>query len=110
MITIAICVLFLAFYTLYYTSKRASLTYKFSFEKWMRNNPIATKIIGLCLLVAAYFLWIYSMGLGSGSLFFVVALMTIGSLIVILKPLKIIPLKNIVFLFIVLEILEMYYS
>jgi divalent metal cation (Fe/Co/Zn/Cd) transporter len=110
MITIAVCVLFLAFYTLYYTSKRASLTYRFGFEKWMRNHPTATKIIGLCLLVVAYFLWIYSIGLVSGSLFFAVALMTIGSLIVILKPLKIIPLKNIVFLFIVLEFLEMYYS
>ncbi|MEM0575845.1 hypothetical protein [Flavobacterium polysaccharolyticum] len=110
MITIAFCTLFLAFYMLYYTSKRVNLTYKFAFEKWMRINPIGTKITGLCLLLVAYFLWINTMGLVSGSLFFIVTLMTIASLIVILKPLKIIPLINLLFLFIVLEILEMYYS
>ncbi|WP_281638107.1 hypothetical protein [Flavobacterium marginilacus] len=110
MITIAICVLFLAFYTLYYTSKRASLTYTFSFEKWMRNHPASTKIIGITLLLVAYILWIATFGLGSGTLFFFIALMTIGSLIVILKPLKIIKFEILILLLSLIAILEIYYS
>ncbi|WP_431243707.1 hypothetical protein ACQ9BO_03905 [Flavobacterium sp. P21] len=55
MITIASLVVFLAFYTLYYTSKRATLSYDLGFEKWMQRNPRQTKITGLFLLVITIF-------------------------------------------------------
>lgn len=110
MITIAVCILFLAFYTLYYTSKRVRLSYNIGFEKWMKKNPNPTKIIGITLLATAYVLWISATALGVGSLLFVIALMTIGSLIVILKPLKIIPIQTIIALFAIIGIIEIYYS
>lgn len=110
MITIATGILFFAFYTLYYTSKRAALLYDFGFEKWMSNNQNPTKIIGITLLVIAYSLYIQTIGLGSGTLFFFITLITIGSLIVILKPLKIINYKSLLLLFVVIDFFEIYYS
>ena len=110
MITIAVCILFLAFYTLYYTSKRVRLSYNIGFEKWMQKNPSFTKTIGITLLATAYVLWISATAFGVGSLSFVIALMTIGSLIVILKPLKIIPVQTIIALFAIIGIIEIYYS
>lgn len=109
MITIAFCFLFLAFYVLYYTSKRAVLTYRFNFEIWISKNPKYGKTLGTLLLILAYLLSIFSTALGVGTLFFFITLMTIGSLIIILKPLKIIPVKIILFLFLTMEILEFYY-
>ena len=76
----------------------------------MKKNPNQTKITGILLLVTAYFLWISATALGVGSLLFVIALMAVGSLIVILKPLRIIPVKTILFLFIIMEAIEIYYS
>lgn len=108
MITIASCILFLGFYTSYYTSKRVPLSYNLGFEKWMQKNQIQTKIIGLSLFFTAYLLCIYSRALGSGSLLFFIELMTIGSLIIILKPLNIISNKTILLLFIIMGIIEMY--
>jgi len=110
MITIAIALLFLAFYTLYYTSKRVSLSYDNYFEKWMKKNPDPLKIAGIALFVLSYFLWIFATAFGAGTLLFFIALMTIGSLIVILKPLKIINSKSLLLLFVVMGFFEMCYS
>lgn len=110
MITITSIILFLAFYALYYTSKRVPLSGHFGFQKWMKKNPNPTKIIGLTLLAAAYVLWLYIASVGSGTLIFIVELMTIGSLIVILKPLKIINSKTLFLLFAVMGFFEIYYS
>lgn len=110
MITIAIGLLFLAFYALYYTSKRVPLSYDNDFEKWMKKNPNSIKIAGITLLVLSYFLWVFATALGSGTLLFFIALMTIGSLIVILKPLQIINSKSVLLLFVVMGFFEMYYS
>lgn len=110
MITIASCILFLAFYALYYTSKRVPLSHGLGIEKWMRKNQNPTKILGITLLVTAYLLWISICSFGAGTLLFVIELMTIGSLIIILKPLKIIRGKALIFLFVIVEILEIYYA
>ncbi|MES2574192.1 MAG: hypothetical protein V4572_04575 [Bacteroidota bacterium] len=110
MITIAISILFLAFYALYYTSKRVHLSYNLGFENWMKKNPKSTKIIGITLLVVAYLLWICVTAFGVGTLLFFIALMTIASLIVILKPLKITSPKTVLLLFSIMGLLEVYYS
>jgi hypothetical protein len=110
MITISSTILFFAFYTLYYTSKRVPLSYNLGFEKWMQNKPNPTKIIGLTLLLLAYFSWIYATALGAGTLLFFIELMTIGSLTVILKPLKTTPPETIIALFMLMGILEIYYT
>lgn len=109
MITIASLIVFLAFYTLYYTSKRAVLTYDLGFEKWMKDNPKPTKIIGLLLLASAYIMWLFTKSLGCGTLMFFIQLMTIGSLIVILSPLKKVNSKALLALLIIIALLEFYY-
>lgn len=110
MITIASLIVFLAFYTLYYTSKRAVLSYDFGFEKWMKDNPKPTKITGLALLTLAYASWLYTQSLGCGTLMFFIQLMTVGSLIIILTPLKKVNTKALLALFIIIAILEFYYN
>ena len=110
MITIATLIVFLAFYTLYYTSKRAVLSYDLGFEKWMQKNPKQTKITGLVLLLLAYSLWLFTQSLCCGTLMFFIQLMTIGSLIIILMPLKKVSSKVILLLFIVAALLEFYYN
>ncbi|MBS7254983.1 hypothetical protein [Flavobacterium branchiicola] len=109
MITIASLAVFLAFYTLYYTSKRAALSYDLGFEKWMQKNPKQTKITGLLLLLLAYSLWLFTLSLGCGTLMFFVQLMTIGSLIIILTPLKKVNSKLLLAILIFAAILEFYY-
>ena len=73
MITIASLIVFLAFYTLYYTSKRATLSYDLGFEKWMKSNPKPTKYMGLGLLLLAYSLWLITQSLCCGTLMFLIA-------------------------------------
>lgn len=110
MITIASLIVFLAFYTLYYTSKRATLSYDLGFEKWMKVNPKPTKFIGLGLLLLAYSLWLLTQSLCCGTLMFFIQLMTIGSLIIILTPLKKISRFAIIALFVIVALLEFYYN
>ncbi|WP_289664386.1 hypothetical protein [Flavobacterium panacagri] len=110
MITIASLFVFLAFYTLYYTSKRAVLSYDLGFEKWMQKNPKPTKIIGLTLLLTAYIMWLFTQSLGCGTLLFFVQLMTIGSLIIILAPLKRVNSKALLALLLFVALLEFYYN
>ncbi|CAM3575854.1 hypothetical protein [Flavobacterium chungbukense] len=110
MITIASLIVFLAFYTLYYTSKRAVLSYDLGFEKWMKDNPKPTKLIGLSLLVTAYAMWLVTQSLGCGTLMFFIQLMTIGSLIVILQPLKKVNSKALLALLVFVALLELYYN
>jgi hypothetical protein len=109
MITVASLFVFSSFYTLYYTSKRALLSYDYRIEKWIQRNPRPTKIISAGLLLLAYVLWLFSTALGTATLLFLIQLMTIGSLIVILTPLKVISSKAIVVLFAMAELLEFYY-
>ena len=109
MITIASLFVFISFYMFYYTSKRAVLSFDYGFEKWMSNNPKQTKITGLVFLLLAYSLWLSTTALCSGTLFFFIQLMTIGSLIVILTPLKVINNKAVILLFILAGLLEFYY-
>ncbi|KOP38706.1 hypothetical protein DBB36_08460 [Flavobacterium sp. WLB] len=110
MITIASLIVFLAFYTLYYTSKRAALSYDFGFEKWMQKNPKQTKITGLILLVTAYAIWLFTQSLGGGTLMFFIQLMVIGSLIIILRPLKKVNSKALLTILILVALLELYYN
>lgn len=110
MITIATLIVFLAFYTLYYTSKRTALSYDLVFEKWMQKNPKQTKITGLLLLLLAYSLWLFTQSLCCGTLMFFFQLMAIGSLIIILMPLKKVSSKAILLFFIIVALLEFYYN
>ncbi|KJD32097.1 hypothetical protein PK35_11710 [Tamlana nanhaiensis] len=107
MITIALFLNFLAFYVLYNTTKRVVITPHLGFEKHIQQNIKSSKIIGLMLLLIALVFNVISFGLGVGTLFFFIVLMTFGSLVILLAPLKLINTKTLVLFFIATLILEL---
>lgn len=109
MVSTASLFVFFAFYALYNTSKRAYLSNNNVIEKWLQNNPKQTKIVGFGLLVCAYTLLLFEKAIGCSTLIFLIQIMTIGSLIVILTPLKIIPKKLVMVLFALSIFIEFYH-
>jgi hypothetical protein len=75
----------------------------------MQKNPKQTKITGLALLVTAYAMWLVTQSLCCGTLMFFIQLMTVGSLIIILTPLKKVNIKILVAVLIIAALLEFYY-
>ncbi len=105
-----VCILvFFGFYFLYSTSKKTTLRPVLNFEKWIDMSLKSTQVIAISLLFVAYLLSIYLDGMGSGTLLFFIVLMTIGSLIIVLVPLKIINNKALLSFFIIVTLFEIYY-
>ncbi|MBD3581853.1 hypothetical protein [Flavobacterium selenitireducens] len=94
MITIGALLAFLGFFAGYNTSQKAVLTGDTKIELWLRSNAPNARIAGLLLLIAALLVLVTDKGIGAGTFVFFVMLMTFGSLIVLLSPLKIITLKT----------------
>lgn len=108
MISIVSFLIFIGFYALYYTSQKTYVSYDRGFELWIKKNTKSTKYIGLLLLLSAFILLLLEKALGSGTLVFFILLMTIGSLIIILSPLKIIKPSFVIILFAVATLIEYY--
>lgn len=87
MIAISCLLFFVGFHVLYNTSRRAKLNPPFLYEGWARHNVAAAKLSGLLLLIFAFITMCVAQGLGAGIFFGIVALMTAGSLVVLLAPL-----------------------
>jgi hypothetical protein len=87
MTILAIAIQILAFYLLYNSSKRAHLSND-TFSVWLQGRTLLSKIAGLILLVIAFLLFIVAEGLGVGVFIGFLVLMTVGSLIVLVAPLK----------------------
>lgn len=100
--------IFIGFYVLYNTSKKASLSNHFLIETWIQQNSKAAKYIGFSILILAYSCLSTSKSFGVTSLVFVIQLMTIGGLVVLLTPLKIINYKFIIGLFFLAFFFEYY--
>jgi hypothetical protein len=77
----------LAFYLLYNTSKRAQLRSD-AFSLWLQGHASFSKTAGFLLLVIAFALFIAAEGLAVGMFIGFLALMTVGSLIILFAPLK----------------------
>ncbi len=73
---------------LYSTSKRAKLILQYSFQKWIAKNPKKGNTIGLSLLLFSLLINILSVGFGSGIFSSLVNIMTMGSLVVLISPLR----------------------
>lgn len=101
MFSISSLTLFLGFYALYNTSKKAQLYTIFKIEKWFQKNERKGKIIGLGLLLIPIIILTLYRGLGAGILIWFILLMTIGSLTIIISPIRIINYKALIFIFIV---------
>ncbi|MBT1704751.1 hypothetical protein [Chryseosolibacter indicus] len=74
------------FYCLYNRSAKAVLP-KDCVSAWLQNHALSALLLGITELVLSFWLLKLSIGLAAGVLTGAVALMTIGSLIVILFPL-----------------------
>ena len=110
MISTALLILFIVFYLFYSTSKKADNNPIFNLEKWINQNEKLSKIIGFILLLMSCIMLCFFLGLGVGIFVPIISLMAIGSLIVILKPLKIFKHKTILICFIVCFCIEFLFS
>jgi len=108
MITLLYFLLFIAFYVLINTSKRAELYQIGIVEKAILKNIKIAKIIGVLLLAIACVTHISYFGLGVGVLIFFVNLMTVASFIVVLNPFKLITYKSVVLIFLCVSFLEFF--
>ncbi len=99
MVSIATFIVFISFYLFYNTSKK-TLKYNFyKLDSCIDENILLTKIIATILLIISIVLNIYLYGFGAGSLLFFILFMTIGSLIIIATPLKLISYKSVLYIF-----------
>ena len=95
MISIAILFIFLSFYMFYNTSKRAVKYIGFGFENWLSDNLEYTKILATFLCICSLALHIISFGI----LLFFIVFMTLGSIIILLTPLKLVSYKSVLLIF-----------
>lgn len=96
--------IFIGFYFNYATSKKMKLDSFIGFHKGFDQRRGSFKMVGLTFLILALAICINQLGYGSGVFIYFILLMTLGSLIVLLAPLKLIrPIP--IFIFIALAIL-----
>ncbi|MEM9143996.1 MAG: hypothetical protein AAGA86_13485 [Bacteroidota bacterium] len=58
-------------------------------EQWCAKNAMTGRVLGLFLLVLSAGLTLARFGPGAGFLVFIISLMTLGSLIILVRPLRI---------------------
>ncbi len=80
--------IFLGFYCLYNTSKRAVLN-NTKFDLWLQKHRKFSKLAGVVLLLAAHILSCLHYGTAAGIFVALIILMTLGSLIILLFPLMV---------------------
>jgi len=80
--------LFAAFYLFYNLSARIKITDKPTFLTYLTQRPRLSRQIGLGLVIVAFAVLITQLGVGAGIFGLIVALMGVGSLIVILTPFR----------------------
>lgn len=81
---------------LYSTSKRMCMLISIPFEAVLQRHIKSAKIIGVCLLLLTLILNCYTFGVTSGVLFFCIGLMTFGSLIILLTPLRLLTYRSLI--------------
>ncbi|GGF27152.1 hypothetical protein [Echinicola rosea] len=107
MITITVLIALAGFVCFYITSKRAVLTKELPLVKWGQQQPLMAKRVGSALLIIGGALSIVALGIGAGIFAYSVVLMTVGSLVVLLNPLRVLDPKVLVLMFTVSLLLEL---
>lgn len=87
MTLLALVIQTLSFYMVYNTSRRAVLR-RDAFSVWLQRHTLLATIAGLLLLGISFIVFVIAQGFGAGIFIGALSLMTIGSLIVMLVPLK----------------------
>ncbi len=84
----------------FYNSAQQKSKYKLPFlEKWMQKNVQQTKIAGVISLLASLIIATYTFGFTAGVLFWSVILMSMLSLLILIKPLHVVGYKQFALLF-----------
>ncbi|MCH7409522.1 hypothetical protein MM239_08955 [Belliella sp. DSM 111904] len=91
----------LGFLLNYLSSKRIVIPSNIKLVSWSQDNPLKSRLIGISILIISLITHIYHLGVGSGSLSFILTLMLTGSLVILLSPLEIFGLKNLSLIFII---------
>ncbi len=107
MITCCIVFIFGGSFFLYHTSKKALLQQNLLIEKWVTQNRVASKIMGLFFYLIAFLIAIIAFGKTSGILFFLSSLMLILGLVVIISPIKKGLYKPVSIMFLIFFIIEL---
>ncbi|WP_146746557.1 hypothetical protein [Sinomicrobium soli] len=107
MTTLIVVITFLGFYAFYNTSRRAVLSKSLRIEKWLQVHTAESKIAGSCMLFAGLSLSVLYYGTGAGIFAFFVILMTLGSLVVIVSPLKFINYRGVLVIAILSFVVEL---
>ncbi|MBX2921135.1 MAG: hypothetical protein KF746_03000 [Chitinophagaceae bacterium] len=94
--TISVICSFLGFFMLYNTSRKAKLSAKGPFEKWLQQHRAAAKATGVLLVVISFVMLSLKDGLGVGMLTAFLLLMAAASLIIIIAPFQYLRLKYII--------------
>ncbi|MFB9058024.1 hypothetical protein ACFFU9_14860 [Mariniflexile ostreae] len=108
MISITFLILFMAFYVAYCSSKKTVTYSHFGFETWTDKHPEKGKKLALSLFLITIVLSYITFGFGAGLLVFFIYLMTLGSLIVILNPLKLLKPTPLGILFVLVVYIEVF--
>jgi len=103
MISLTILLNILGFYLLYTTSDKMDSQTLLGFEAKLVQHKRTAKIIGIALLLLSCVGCVMAFGLASGIFSFIIYVMTFGSLIVLLAPLKLVNMKTLA-LFMVLSV------
>ncbi len=98
MYTLSALCCFLGFYSLYNTSKKASLHRDYQIEIWLQKNKKSAQLIAIFFLIASLLILIAIDSYQAGTFSFIVLLTAIASLVVIFSPLKIVKGPHLVFM------------
>lgn len=107
MTTLLFFISLIGFFLLYNTSKKVKLKRSFLLEEIAQKNPKYSKITGMSLISLALIGSILYWGMGAGIFAFFVVLMTVGSAVVLMAPLKYLRHKLVAVLFVVSFIVEL---
>lgn len=88
MITSILVTCFIGFLCFYFTSERAVKGYQSKVIDWIRLHRPESKVLAGVFMAASVMLSLLQWGLLGGVFSFLVILMTIGSLVFLLQPLK----------------------
>lgn len=88
MITLISVCIFFGFYLWYATTKRIKVEPWLGIEPWAKQRHKESKLVGSFFLLIAAAITLYVYGIGAGTFVFLGAFMTIGCLVILLVPMK----------------------
>lgn len=88
MLSTVFLLLLISFYLLYNLSGRVKVANKTGYLSFLRQHRLLSRIISFALILLSGLLLIWQLGLGAGVFGLIVILMSTGSLIVVLIPLR----------------------